>query len=403
MTKILRKAFLEHVGQTSPSPMMIEVARAEGVFFYTPEGKPYYDLVSGVSVSNVGHGNADVVRAVQEQAGRYMHIMVYGEMVERPQVEYATAIAALLPDPLDSIYFVNSGTEAVEGALKLAKRCTGRTEIISMRRAYHGSTHGAMALMGTPEGEEWKNAFRPLMPDVRSIEFNSFDELQTITSRTACVIAEPVQGEAGVRPPVEGYLQALRRRCDEVGAMLVFDEIQTGMGRTGEMFAMLKYGVTPDIVCLAKAFGGGMPLGGFAASREVMNLLTVDPTLGHITTFGGHPVCCAAGLAALNYLQEHDVVAAVEKKGALYETLLADHPQVKEIRRSGLLLAVELGSSEKMFAVMEMFAREGIMSDWFLYCDTAFRISPPLVISEEEIRDSVRIIRKCLDELQSRA
>ncbi len=403
MTKILRKAFLEHVGQTSPSPMMIEVARAEGVFFYTPEGKPYYDLVSGVSVSNVGHGNADVVRAVQEQAGRYMHIMVYGEMVERPQVEYATAIAALLPDPLDSVYFVNSGAEAVEGALKLAKRCTGRTEIISMRRAYHGSTHGAMALMGTPEGEEWKNAFRPLMPDVRSIEFNSFDELQTITSRTACVIAEPVQGEAGVRPPVGGYLQALRRRCDEVGAMLVFDEIQTGMGRTGEMFAMLKYGVTPDIVCLAKAFGGGMPLGGFAASREVMNLLTVDPTLGHITTFGGHPVCCAAGLAALNYLQEHDVVAAVEKKGALYETLLADHPQVKEIRRSGLLLAVELGSSEKMFAVMEMFAREGIMSDWFLYCDTAFRISPPLVISEEEIRDSVRIIRKCLDELQSRA
>lgn len=403
MTKILRKAFLEHVGQTSPSPMMIEVARAEGVFFYTPEGKPYYDLVSGVSVSNVGHGNADVVRAVQEQAGRYMHIMVYGEMVERPQVEYATAIAALLPDPLDSIYFVNSGAEAVEGALKLAKRCTGCTEIISMRRAYHGSTHGAMALMGMPEGEEWKNAFRPLMPDVRSIEFNSFDELQTITSRTACVIAEPVQGEAGVRLPAEGYLQALRRRCDEVGAMLVFDEIQTGMGRTGEMFAMLKYGVTPDIVCLAKAFGGGMPLGGFAASREVMNLLTVSPTLGHITTFGGHPVCCAAGLAALNYLQEHDVVAAVEKKGALYETLLADHPQVKEIRRSGLLLAVELGSSEKMFAVMEMFAREGIMSDWFLYCDTAFRISPPLVISEEEIRDSVRIIRKCLDELQSRA
>ena len=401
MTHILRKAFLEHVGQTSPSPMMIEVARAEGVFFYTPDGKPYYDLVAGVSVSNVGHANADVVRAVQEQAGRYMHIMVYGEMVERPQVEYATAIAALLPDPLDSIYFVNSGAEAVEGALKLAKRCTGRTEIISMRRAYHGSTHGAMALMGAPEGEEWKNAFRPLMPDVRPIEFNSFEDLQCITARTACVIAEPVQGEAGVRPPADGYLQALRRRCDEVGAMLVFDEIQTGMGRTGEMFAMLKYGVTPDIVCLAKAFGGGMPLGGFAASREVMNLLTVNPTLGHITTFGGHPVCCAAGLAALNYLTAHDVVATVERKGALYEELLADHPQVAEIRRSGLLLAVELSSSEKMFAVMEMFAREGIMSDWFLYCDTAFRISPPLVISEEEIRDSARIIRECLDRLKN--
>lgn len=399
MGTILRKAFLEHVGQTSPSPMMIEVARAEGVFFYTPSGKRYYDLVAGVSVSNVGHANPAVVRAVQEQAGRYMHIMVYGEMVERPQVEYAVRIASLLPDPLESVYFVNSGAEAVEGAMKLAKRCTGRTEIISMRRAYHGSTQGAMSLMGTPEGEEWKNAFRPLLPDVRSIEFNSFDELQCITGRTACVIAEPVQGEAGVRPPADGYLQALRRRCDEVGAMLVFDEIQTGFGRTGEMFASVKYGVTPDIVCLAKALGGGMPLGAFVASREVMNTLTVNPTLGHITTFGGHPVCCAAGLAALDYIVENRLAEKAEAKGALYESLLVDHPQVKEIRRSGLLLAVELGSSDKMFAMMEMFAREGIMSDWFLYCDTAFRISPPLTISEDEIRDSAHIIRKCLDRL----
>ncbi len=399
MGTILRKAFLEHVGQTSPSPMMIEVARAEGVFFYTPSGKRYYDLVAGVSVSNVGHANPAVVRAVQEQAGRYMHIMVYGEMVERPQVEYAVRIASLLPDPLESVYFVNSGAEAVEGAMKLAKRCTGRTETISMRRAYHGSTQGAMSLMGTPEGEEWKNAFRPLLPDVRSIEFNSFDELQCITGRTACVITEPVQGEAGVRPPADGYLQALRRRCDEVGAMLVFDEIQTGFGRTGEMFASVKYGVTPDIVCLAKALGGGMPLGAFVASREVMNTLTVNPTLGHITTFGGHPVCCAAGLAALDYIVENRLAEKAEAKGALYESLLADHPQVKEIRRSGLLLAVELGSSDKMFAMMEMFAREGIMSDWFLYCDTAFRISPPLTISEDEIRDSAHIIRKCLDRL----
>ena len=399
MGTILRKAFLEHVGQTSPSPMMIEVARAEGVFFYTPSGKRYYDLVAGVSVSNVGHANPAVVRAVQEQAGRYMHIMVYGEMVERPQGEYAVRIASLLPDPLESVYFVNSGAEAVEGAMKLAKRCTGRTETISMRRAYHGSTQGAMSLMGTPEGEEWKNAFRPLLPDVRSIEFNSFDELQCITGRTACVITEPVQGEAGVRPPADGYLQALRRRCDEVGAMLVFDEIQTGFGRTGEMFASVKYGVTPDIVCLAKALGGGMPLGAFVASREVMNTLTVNPTLGHITTFGGHPVCCAAGLAALDYIVENRLAEKAEAKGALYESLLADHPQVKEIRRSGLLLAVELGSSDKMFAMMEMFAREGIMSDWFLYCDTAFRISPPLTISEDEIRDSAHIIRKCLDRL----
>ena len=400
MGEILRNAFLRHVGQTSPSPMLVEVARAEGVFFYTPEGKAYYDLVSGVSVSNVGHANPSVVRAVQEQAGRYMHIMVYGEMVERPQTEYAARLAALLPDPIDSIYFVNSGAEAVEGALKLAKRATHRTEIISMRRAYHGSTHGAMALMGSPEGEEWKNAFRPLMPDVRSIEFNSFGDLRQITERTACVIAEPVQGEAGVRPPAEGYLQALRRRCDEVGAMLIFDEIQTGMGRTGAMFAMQKYGVTPDIVCLAKAFGGGMPLGAFAAPNGVMNLLTENPVLGHITTFGGHPVCCAAGLAALDYIIDNRLAEQAEAKGALYEELLRDHPQVVEIRRSGLLLAVELGSSGKMFAMMKMFAEEGIMSDWFLFCDTAFRISPPLVISEAEICDSVRIIRSCLDRLQ---
>ncbi|MBQ7342153.1 MAG: aspartate aminotransferase family protein [Alistipes sp.] len=397
--EILRKAFLAHVGQTSPSPMMIEVERAEGVFFYTPEGKPYYDLVAGVSVSNVGHANPAVVKAVQEQAAKYMHVMVYGEMVERPQVEYATRIASLLPGDIDSVYFLSTGAEAVEGALKLAKRYTARREIISMRRAYHGSTHGAMTLMGSPEGEEWKGAFRPLMPDVRSIEFNDFGQLSEITERTACVIAEPVQGEAGVRPPKEGYLAALRKRCDEVGALLIFDEIQTGFGRTGEMFASLKYGVTPDIVCMAKSLGGGMPLGAFAARREVMNTLTHNPVLGHITTFGGHPVCCAAGLAALDYLEQNNIVGQVEAKGALYEELLSDHPAVREIRRSGLLLAVELGTSERMFRMMELFAEKGIMSDWFLFCDTAFRISPPLVISEEEIRDSVRIIRDCLDQL----
>lgn len=397
--EILRKAFLAHVGQTSPSPMMIEVERAEGVFFYTPEGKPYYDLVAGVSVSNVGHANPAVVKAVQEQAAKYMHIMVYGEMVERPQVEYAMRIAKLLPGDIDSVYFLSSGAEAVEGALKLAKRYTARREIISMRRAYHGSTHGAMTLMGSPEGEEWKSAFRPLMPDVRSVEFNDFEQLSEITERTACVIAEPVQGEAGVRPPNEGYLAALRERCDEVGALLIFDEIQTGFGRTGKMFASLKYGVTPDIVCMAKSLGGGMPLGAFAARREVMNSLTHNPVLGHITTFGGHPVCCAAGLAALDYLEQNHIVEQVEAKGALYEELLADHPAVVEIRRSGLLLAVELGSSERMFRMMELFAERGVMSDWFLFCDTAFRISPPLVISEEEIRDSVRIIRNCLDDV----
>ena len=399
MNDILRKQFLRHVAQTSPAPQLIEVARAEVFFFYTPEGKPYYDLVSGVSVNNVGHGNRAVVEAVQRQAADYMHIMVYGEMVERPQVEFARALAEALPEPLDSVYFLNSGAEAVEGALKLAKRYTHRTEMISMRQAYHGSTHGAMSMMGQPEGEEWKCAFRPLLPDTKAIRFNNIDDLSLITERTACVLCEPVQGEAGVRPPKDGYLQALRKRCTEVGALLIFDEIQTGMGRTGEMFAMQKYGVTPDIVCLAKALGGGMPLGAFVSSQEIMSTLTHNPVLGHITTFGGHPVCCAAGLAAMKFLQENKIVEDVERKGALYEELLKDHPAVKEIRRAGLLLAIELGESEKLYKIMDLFIEEGILSDWFLFCDTAFRISAPLVISDEEIRDSVRIIRNCLDRL----
>lgn len=399
MNEILRKQFLRHVAQTSPAPQLIEVARAEGVFFYTPEGKPYYDLVSGVSVNNVGHGNRAVIEAVQRQAADYMHIMVYGEMVERPQVEFAHLLAETLPEPLDTVYFLNSGAEAVEGALKLAKRYTARTEMISMRRAYHGSTHGAMSMMGAPEGEEWKNAFRPLLPDTKAIRFNCEEDLTQITSRTACVLCEPVQGEAGVIPPQEGYLQALRKRCDEVGALLIFDEIQMGMGRSGEMFAMQKYGVTPDIVCLAKALGGGMPLGAFVASHEIMSSLTHDPVLGHITTFGGHPVCCAAGLAAMRFLQENRVVEDVERKGAMFEEALRNHPQVKDIRRSGLLLAVELGESDKLYRLMDIFIEEGILSDWFLYCDTAFRISPPLVISDDEIRDCVALIRKCLDRL----
>lgn len=399
MNDILRKQFLRHVAQTSPAPQLIEVARAEGVYFYTPEGKRYYDLISGVSVNNVGHGNAAVVEAVQRQVADYMHIMVYGEMVERPQVEYARLLAETLPEPLDTVYFLNSGAEAVEGALKLAKRYTARTEMISMRRAYHGSTHGAMSMMGAPEGEEWKNAFRPLLPDTKAIRFNCVEDLELITTRTACVLCEPVQGEAGVRPPEAGYLQALRERCDEVGALLIFDEIQMGMGRSGEMFAMQKYGVVPDVVCLAKAFGGGMPLGAFISSQKIMSTLTHDPVLGHITTFGGHPVCCAAGLAAMRYLIDNQVVEDVERKGAMYESLLQDHPAVKEIRRSGLLLAVELGESEKLYKIMDHFIEEGILSDWFLFCDTAFRISPPLVISDDEIRDSVRIIRRCLDRL----
>ena len=378
---------------------MVEVARAEGSFFYTPEGKRYFDLVAGVSVSNVGHANPAVVEAVQKQAADYMHIMVYGEMVERPQVEYARRIAELAPGDLNCVYFVNSGAEAVEVALKLAKRYTGRTELISMRRAYHGSTHGAMSMMGTPEGEEWKAEFRPLLPDVKSIEFNSFEDLAEITERTAGVLCEVVQGEAGVRLPNPEWLRALRARCTEVGALLIFDEIQTGMGRTGAMFASAKYDVTPDVMCLAKAFGGGMPLGGVVSKKQILDSFTHNPVLGHITTFGGHPVCCAAGLAALNYLIDNKVVESVEAKGAMFEERLNGHPRVLEIRRSGLLLALELGKPEYLYRLMEIFKEEGIMSDWFLYCDTAFRISPPLTISEAEIAECCEIILRSLDRL----
>ena len=394
--KTLRQQFLAHIGQTSPEPLLLEVERAEGVFFYTPEGKRYYDLVSGVSVNNVGHANPAVISAVQQQAADYMHVMVYGELVERPQVQYAKLLSELLPDPLDSVYFVNSGSEAVEGALKLAKRYTERHKMMSMHCAYHGSNHGSLSMMASPEGDTWKAPFQPLLPNVEYLWFNNFDDLNRIDEETACVLVEPVQGEAGVIPPKEGYLQALRKRCNETGTMLIFDEIQTGMGRTGAMFAMQKYGVTPDIVCLAKAFGGGMPLGAFISSKEIMDSLQSNPVLGHITTFGGHPVCCAAGLAALQYNIDNHLVDTVEEKGKRYEEALKSAPHVQEIRRSGLLMAVELGSSDKLFKMMALFKEQGIMSDWFLFCDTAFRISPPLTISNDEIDDSCRIILECL-------
>lgn len=390
---ILRQQFLQHIAQTSPAPLMIEVDRADGIYLYSPDGKRYVDLISGVSVSNVGHNNAKVVEAVCLQAQNYMHTMVYGEMVERPQVEYARALVEALGCGLDSVYFLNSGAEAVEGALKLAKRYTSRSEIISFRNAYHGSTHGAMSVMG---GEEFKTAFRPLLPDTRQIEYNSFDDLDFISHRTACVIAEVVQGESGVRPSAPGYLAALRARCTEVGAMLIFDEIQTGFGRCGSMFAFQDLGVEPDILCLAKALGGGMPLGAFIAKREVMQSLTHSPVLGHITTFGGHPVCCAAGLAAFQYIIENKLVENAALQGELFETLLTGTPGILEIRRSGLLMAVELGSQERLMDVMERLLEVGYMSDWFLFCDTAFRISPPLTITSDQVesccRDIVRVL-----------
>ncbi len=394
MNKTLRELFKEHVAWTSPEPLALEAASASGVKIFTPDGRAIFDLVSGVSVSNVGHGHPKVVAAVQEQAARYMHLMVYGELVERPQVKYAERLCSLLPKKLQSVYFVNSGAEAIEGALKLAKRYTGRMEVLSFHNAYHGSTMGAMSILG---GEEFKNSFRPLIPGCEQIPYGDFGALERIGKNTACVVAEVVQGEAGIRLAPEGFLKALRERCDRTGTLLVFDEIQTGMGRTGTMFGFEHYGVVPDILCLAKALGGGMPLGAFISSKGIMASLQTHPVLGHITTFGGHPVCCAAGLAALEVILDENLLPNADQRGQQFENVLKGHPAVVEIRRKGLLAAVELGSPERLFAVMKALMREGVMSDWFLFCDTAFRISPPLNITEAEVEECCAAIRRALD------
>ena len=394
MTTNLRQLFLEHVGQTSDNPMMLEVERAEGIYLYGRDGKRWIDLISGVSVSAVGHGNRQVIDAICSQAQDYLHLMVYGEAVESPQVRYAQRIASLLPDPLDTVYFVNSGSEAVEGALKLAKRYTGRTEIIYYKNAYHGSTHGSLSVMG---GEEYRNAYRPLLPDTRQIRFNEPADLRYVTPRTACVIIEPVQGEGGIFPADRDYLQALRDRCDQTGTLLIYDEIQTGLGRTGTLYFFQQYGIVPDILCTAKAFGGGMPLGAFIASNRIMSVLKTNPVLGHSTTFGGHPVCCAAGLAALEYILSERLTEQADAKGALYESLLAGHPLVREIRRTGLLLGVEFGDSELTARIVLRAIDRGLMTEWFLFHDTAMRIAPPLTITDAEIRESCEILLEVLN------
>ncbi len=391
-----RQLFLNHVAQTSDSPLMLEVERAEGVYLFGPNGEKHFDLISGVSVSNVGHSHPRVVDAVKSQVDKYMHLMVYGEIIQNPQVQLASKLASLLPKPLDSVYFLNSGSEAIEGAMKLSKRHTGRTEIISFENAYHGSTQGSLSIMGS---ETFKRAYRPLLPDTRMLKYNNTDDLRHITSKTACVIAEPIQGEAGINAAGKTFLRKLRERCSQVGALLVFDEIQTGLGRTGKMFAFEHYGVTPDILVLAKALGGGMPLGAFIASHETMWDLTNNPVLGHITTFGGHPVSCAAGLAALNVVLDDNLINSVTKKEQIFKTIIGKHPLVKEIRSCGLIMAIELGSFDKMIKLVKFGVEKGFITDWFLFCDTAFRISPPLTITEEECQLAADLIVKGLDEI----
>jgi acetylornithine/succinyldiaminopimelate/putrescine aminotransferase len=373
--------------------MGLEIDKAEGVWLYGPEGQQYLDLISGISVSSLGHRHPAVVTAIREQLDHYMHLMVYGEYIQAPQVKLAEALVKVLPASLDTVYFVNSGSEAIEGAMKLAKRYTGRPEIVAFRNAYHGHTQGAMSIMG---GEDWKRPFRPLLPDVRMLEYNDFGQLSQITERTACVVVEVVQAEAGVILAAQGFHEALAARCKEAGALLVYDEVQTGMGRTGRLFAHAHYPVVPDILVLAKAFGGGMPLGAFIASKEMMSVFMDNPTLGHITTFGGHPVSCAAALANLKVISEGSLVQDVAAKEKLFHALLDGQPGVLELRSKGLLMALELGNEARMHRVVEYCLAHGVIVDWFLFCPTAVRIAPPLIITEEEIRFAVGVILEAL-------
>ncbi len=387
-----RQVFFNHLAQTSPAPPALEIKSAKGVYLYGADGKKYMDLISGISVSNVGHGNPKVVNAIKKQLNKHTYVMVYGEYIVAPQVEYANLLVKYLPKKLDNVYFTSSGSESVEGALKLAKRYTGRTEIISFKNGYHGSTHGALSVMGN---EMFKQAFRPLLPDVRFLEFNNEKDLSQISSKTACVIIEPIQGEAGVVMPQNNFLKKLRKKCDETGALLIFDEIQTGMGRTGTVFAFEKYKVIPDILCLAKAFGGGMPLGAFISSKEIISTLSHNPVLGHITTFGGHPLSCVAGIAAFGVIKEK--VKEVTRKGKLFKQLLK-HKKIKEVRGEGLLLAVQFSNEEENKKIISKCVDNGVITDWFLFNPSSMRIAPPLIISDREIKTACEIILKSIEE-----
>jgi acetylornithine/succinyldiaminopimelate/putrescine aminotransferase len=390
-----RQLFLQYLAQTSDFPLMLEVERAEGIYLYDPGGKPYIDLIAGVSVNSLGHRHPAVVKAVREQADKHMHLMVYGEYIQAPQVRLAALLASRLPGNLNNVYFVNSGSEAVEGAMKLAKRYTGRPEIIAFSNAYHGSTHGALSIMGR---EEYRNAFTPLLPGIKHLEFNNFSQLEQITANTACVIVEPIQAEAGVVLPQDGFLPSLRRRCDKTGALLVFDEVQTGFGRTGSLFAFQQYQVVPDILLLAKSLGGGLPLGAFVSSGEIMSVLRSDPSLGHITTFGGHPLSCAAGLAALEFLLESRLIDEVPQKEQLIRKLLV-HTSIKEIRGKGLLLAIQLDSPAVVKHFIARALAEGIILDWFLFCDSALRIAPPLIITTGQLQEVCEKLIKIIESI----
>ena len=388
-----RELFYQHLAQTSPAPLALEIEKAEGVYLFDTAGKKYIDLISGIAVSNVGHRHPHVFKAINEQLNKYVHLMVYGEYIQSPQVKFAKRLTELLPASLNSVYFVNSGAEAIEGSMKLAKRFTNRTEIISFKNSYHGSTQGALSIMGD---EKLKQPFRPLLPDTKQLRYNSFDDLDQITTKTACVVIEPVQGEAGVILPAKTFLQALRKRCDETKTLLVFDEIQTGMGRTGKLFAFEHDGVVSDIICLAKSFGGGMPLGAFVADKKIMSVLSSNPELGHITTFGGHPVCCAAGMASLEVIINEKLCEQIEQKEQLFIQLLKHH-NIKNVRSKGLLIAVEFDNFETNKKVIDQCIVNGVVVDWFLFNMNSMRIAPPLTITHEQITEACNIIIKAIN------
>ena len=388
-----RQLFLRHVAQTSESSLQFEIERAEGIFFYDKAGKSYIDLVSGVSVSALGHGHPKVIQAVKDQSDRYMHTMVYGEFVQSPQVAYAKWLTEHLPRSLDNVFFVNSGSEAIDGAMKLAKRFTGRGEFFACEKAYHGGTQGAMSILGDAKA---RSGYLPLLPGIKHIRFNEEEDINLIHEGLAAVIIEPIQAEAGIIEPTGDYLARVRKQCDKVGALLIFDEIQTGMGRTGKLMAFEHFDVIPDILCLAKSFGGGMPLGAFVSSKELMSKLTFDPPLGHITTFGGHPVSCAAGLAAQKVVEEEGLMAHALKMEQRFRSGL-QHPMIDQIRGRGLFLSVVPDREVNVSRFISRAFENALVMDRFLFSDDSFRIAPPLIITESEVDESIDRILATLD------
>lgn len=390
-----RAFFLNHLGQTTPFPFLIEVERAEGIYIYDKSGKAYMDMISGVAVNNIGHRHPKVVEALKSQIDKYLHVMVYGEFIQDAQQLLVKELLEVLPSSLDGVYVVNSGTEAIEAALKLAKRYTGRTELISFRGSYHGSTHGSMSVSGN---ELKKQAFRPLLPDVQFLQHNQIIELERITSKTAGVILETIQGDAGVRKPSVTFMKALRQRCDEVGALLILDEIQCGMGRTGKLFAFEHFGIVPDILTLGKALGGGMPIGALVSSQKKLMEFTHSPMLGHITTFGGHPVICAAAAAAVQVMKTELNWQEIEAKAARFESRFTHHAELIEIRRVGMMFAFDMVNADRVEKVVAKCMEKGLLTFWFLSHPYSFRLSPPLNITEEELNKAADLILAAIEE-----